>query len=62
MFALFEEPEVPNRTWRFDSKNEKMLESDRDSKNLEPEPESWRSRVESNLESRDSCRGLGRAT
>jgi hypothetical protein len=21
MFALFEEPEVPNRTWRFDSKN-----------------------------------------
>lgn len=59
MFALFEEPQVPNRTWRFDSKRVGVGSR---LQNLEPEPESWRSRVESNLESRDSCRGLPTTT
>ena len=36
----------------------KILKSDRDSKALEPDPESWRFWVESNLTSRDSLRGL----
>ena len=35
------------------------MESDRGSNNPELEPGSWRSRVEPNLESRDSCGGLG---
>ena len=36
----------------------KILKSDRDSMALEPDPESWRFWVESNLTSRDSLRGL----
>ena len=36
----------------------KILKSDRDSKALEPDPESWRFWVESSLTSRDSLRGL----
>jgi hypothetical protein len=38
----------------------RIPESDRESKILKPEPESWRLRVESNLTSRDFLRGLAK--
>jgi hypothetical protein len=55
MFALFVEPEVPVEPLRFDSKNPGIGSR---LQTLEPEPDSWRFRVESNLENRDSLRGL----